>query len=393
MVEAIKDIIFVRLKPIELEDSFRIESLPRDKTQITIVMIIVLITVVGFLGLDASLLQDDIVHPFWIPIRMIAAIASLIAVGIIHRQSSAKLVDRVTFVWALIIIFHMLVINMTRLHDYVPVIIWDILTISGIYFVIPFPFQYKVLSAFLLTGISGTIWVIYRIPLVNTYETIAVLAAYFFTNVYGIFVSRLRDLSRRRYYVLFIQEMKSRKELSTRTVELEKAKEELNKLAMTDPLTGISNRRNFMLRAAEELERTKRYNQPLSIMLFDIDKFKLINDTYGHEVGDKALRSLTNHCLSQLRAIDKFARFGGDEFFVLLVQTDQDKAKEVAERLRESIERLEIRIDGGDTFKMSVSIGLITTMDDEISVNELIKRADKALYEAKNNGRNQVMIT
>lgn len=391
MIEAIKDFIFVELKQRELEERFRIESLSRDKNQTTAGMIIVLVTIVGFLGLDASLSQNDIIYPFWIPNRIIAAIVSLISIGVIHRQRSAKFVDLVTFVWVLIIIFHMLVINMTRLHDYVPVIIWDILTISGIYFVAPFPFQYKILAALLLTGSSGTIWVIYRIPLVDSYEAIAVLAAYFFTNVYGIFVSRLRDLSRRQHYVLLIKEMESRKELSARTIELEKTKEELKKLAMTDPLTGISNRRNFMLRASEELERTKRYNQPLSIMLLDIDNFKAINDTYGHEAGDEVLRSLTNHCLSNLRAIDKFARFGGDEFFALLVQTDQDKANEIAERLRESIERLEIHVDS-ETINTSVSIGLITTTGDELSVNELIKQADKALYKAKNRGRNQVVI-
>lgn len=380
----------MRLKPSELEERFRIESLARDKTQITIVMIFTLIIVVGFLGLDVSLLQNNIVYPFLIASRIITVIASLIAIVIIHRRSSVKLVDRVTFVWALVIIFHLLFINLTRPEAYIPVIVWDILTISEIYFLLPFPFQYKILTALLLTGSSGAIWVIYRIPFVDTYNAIAVLAAYIFTNVFSIFVSRLHEIARRRNYVLLMQEMKSREELSARTTELEKAKEELKKLAMTDPLTGISNRRNFMLQASEELERTKRYNVPLSIMLLDVDNFKVINDTYGHEVGDEVLKSLTNRCLSNLRAIDKFARFGGDEFCALLVHTDPNEAKEIAERLRESIEGLEIRLDR-ETINMSVSIGLITTTDDEISVSELIKRADKALYEAKNRGRNQVM--
>jgi diguanylate cyclase (GGDEF)-like protein len=146
-----------------------------------------------------------------------------------------------------------------------------------------------------------------------------------------------------------------------------------------------------MSQLSEELERTKRYGDPLSLMVLDIDHFTTLNDTYGHELGDEVLRSFAKCCLSHLRSIDHFARFGGDEFFALLIQSDQDEAEEIAERLRASVETMEIPIDGGK-LNTSVSIGLITTADDKYSVEELIKRADKALYQAKHRGRNQVVV-
>ena len=389
MVEAIKNFIFVQLKPKELEKSFRIESFKRDKTLTIIVMIITLILIIMFVGLDISLLPENIIHPLWIPSRIVASIASIIGVWIVRRQSRPRLLNQIAFVWGLIIICHLLIVNMTRPNDYISVITWDIFTLFGIYFLIPYPFHYKIISAFFLTASSGAIWCIYRIPLVDSYETVAVLAAYFITNVYGVFVSRRDNQVRRQHHVLLLKEMKTRRDLSDRTTELEKAQKELRKLAMTDFLTGISNRRHFLNQLPIELDRTKRYGNPLSIMIFDLDNLKDINDKYGHDSGDELIRSFGKHCSSELRSIDQFARFGGDEFIALLPQTDRDEVKEVAERIRTLIEDLEIRF-GQEVFNTTVSIGLTTTTDGEISVEEFIKRADKALYDAKNNGKNQV---
>ncbi len=391
MFESIADFIFVRLKPDELEERFRIEMLARDKTQTIIVMTLTLITIIGFTAIDIRLLQNNNPLNLSIVSRCLASIASLITIWTVHRLSSARSLDRTTFTWGLIIICHMLTINVVRPTDYIPVIVWDVLTICGIYFILPMPFHLKMFTAMSLTGGGGALWMIYRLPLADEYETLAVLGAYFFANVYGIFTSRRLHQSHRQRYLLLTQEMKSRKELSDRTTELEITQEKLRLLAMTDPLTGTSNRRHFMRRASEELERTKRYGSPLSLMVLDIDNFKVINDTFGHESGDEVLRSIANHCLSYLRSIDQFARLGGDEFVALLVQADQDNAKEIAERLRASVEGMEIRISG-EIIDTSVSIGLTTTTDDELSVKELVKRADDALYEAKNRGRNQVAI-
>ena len=386
--EIIQDLFSITLRPKDLEERYRIGSLPDDKTQTTIVMILTLSIVLGFLGLDISYFQYNEVHLYWIPSRIVASTASLIAIWLVRRQSSPKRIDRATFVWGLVILLHMFVINLTRPRDYFPVIVWDILTISGIYFLLPLPAQFKILTAFMLTGSSGVIWLISRVRLADPYETIAVLAAYFFSNVYGIFVTVRHERARRRHYALLFDEIQMRRELTDRTLELEKTQEQLRLLAMTDPLTGISNRRHFMSQVSEELERAKRYGEPFSLMVIDVDNLKVVNDTYGHKAGDEALRYFAKYCLARLRSVDRFARFGGDEFVVLLVQTGQEKAKEVAARLISGIKGLEIHIEE-EVIHITVSIGL-TTSDDFSSGEELIKRADQALYKAKNGGRNQV---
>jgi len=187
-----------------------------------------------------------------------------------------------------------------------------------------------------------------------------------------------------------VEEKKSRGELAERTRELEKAQDELRLQAMTDPLTGISNRRHFISQIAEEFERTKRHGTTFTLLAIDIDNLKEINDVFGHDVGDEVLRSFVKHCLARIRSIDRFARFGGDEFIVLLVQTSQEKAKEVAVRLLSGIKELVIKIEK-ESIHITVSIGL-TTSDKFLSIEELIKRADMALYNAKNSGRDQVAI-
>ena len=364
MAEIIKELFNVTLKPKELEKSFRDESITSDKSQTKIIMTFTLILIILFIGLDTSLLQENKIHPIWIPSRVVASIASLIAIQLVHKQSNAQKIDHITLVWELIFICHLLIINSTRINDYVPVIVWDILTIFGIYYLIPLPYHYKIFTAFILTACSGAIWYIYRIPIVNPYETVAILAAYLMTNIFGVLLSRLDNKSRRQYYVLLI----------------------------TDSHTGISNRRHFFNQLPRELERTIRYGNPLSIVLFDLDNLKEINDKYGHDAGDELIRVFAKHCSSQLRTIDHFARFGGDEFIALLVQTDEEDAKEVAERIRKSVEDSEIQFENA-VFTTTVSIGLTTTKDGMVSVEKIIKNADRALYEAKHNGRNQVAIT
>ena len=387
---AIKDLFTVDLKPKGLEERFRIEMLPNDTNQILIVMSITLVIVLGFLVLDIFLLQHTEIYLFSILSRSAASTASVIAIGLVKRQSNAKFVYQVTFVWGLVIVFHMFIINITRVQDYIPLIVWDIFSICAVYFFVPIPLRYRAAIAFLLTSSSTAIWVINRVLLTDSYETIAILAAYMISNAYGVFLSVRYDRARRRQFALLVEEKKSSGALANRTRELEKAQEELRCLAMTDPLTGISNRRHFMDQIAEELERTKRYSLPFSLMMIDVDNLKEINDTYGHKAGDVVLRSFAKHCLTKLRSVDRFARFGGDEFITLLVQTGPVKAKEVAVRLLAGIDDLEIQVEG-KSIRITVSIGLTTTVD-TLSVEELIKHADEAMYKAKNGGRNQVAI-
>lgn len=168
--------------------------------------------------------------------------------------------------------------------------------------------------------------------------------------------------------------------------------EEVKRLASTDVLTGVGNRRHFMSRAAEEISRARRAGDPLSFFLLDIDFFKRINDTYGHDGGDKVLQELAHKCLEVLRTSDVFCRIGGEEFAALLPETDMDNAARIAERLRISIEQMVV-ISGDDKIQFTACMGLAQLKKNDTTAEEVLKRADKALYEAKESGRNRVVLS
>jgi len=172
-----------------------------------------------------------------------------------------------------------------------------------------------------------------------------------------------------------------------RTNELELANSQLELLATTDSLTGIQNRYAFMHVIESEIKRSDRYHSHFSLIMFDIDFFKEVNDQYGHDVGDSVLIDLSHLITQQLRDVDAFCRLGGEEFIVLLPYTNLDVASQIAERLRQEVE--------GHPFKMitslTISLGVVEHFQGE-EVDEVLKRADVALYQSKENGRNQVSV-
>ncbi|MEK3669336.1 MULTISPECIES: GGDEF domain-containing protein [unclassified Paenibacillus] len=164
---------------------------------------------------------------------------------------------------------------------------------------------------------------------------------------------------------------------------------ELERAATYDELTGILNRRAFVLRARPLIAAAAKEIAPFSFLLLDVDHFKQVNDTYGHDTGDKVLRDFARRIERQLGNGDLFGRFGGEEFAVLLHRADEEASGEVAERLRRSV--LDATIDG-ITLSYTVSIGLITIVSGErVPLNTLYKLSDTALYQAKQRGRNCVV--
>lgn len=165
---------------------------------------------------------------------------------------------------------------------------------------------------------------------------------------------------------------------------------ELATEAHTDPLTGVCTRRHFLELAEGELARTRRYGGTLSLLMLDLDRFKLINDTHGHQVGDRVLQALGDTCRKIFRNIDIVGRIGGEEFAVLLPATDTRKACEVAERLRRRIEAAAVPVARGNALHFTASIGVSGLECGETGIDTLLDLADKALYEAKHAGRNRV---
>ncbi len=157
-----------------------------------------------------------------------------------------------------------------------------------------------------------------------------------------------------------------------------------------DPLTGIFNREYFFVRLQEELERVKRFKRSLSVAIFDIDDFKVVNDSLGHPAGDEILKQLCDLIRNQIRSTDIFARIGGEEFGIILPETDVRGAHKVCEKLRKMVEETDFKING-KFVKITVSFG-VTQAKDTDTVESLYERADVALYLAKKKGKNRVAI-
>ena len=163
----------------------------------------------------------------------------------------------------------------------------------------------------------------------------------------------------------------------------------LEKLSRTDPLTNLLNRRAFNEASQSEFSRFKRCGDSYSVLMIDIDRFKRINDTYGHSVGDTAIQHVANLCESNHRLYDVLARFGGEEFCLLLPQTSLDAAYELGEKLLKIIEESYFLVIG-QKIQMTVSIGVSHTVGTDSQHFEVIDRSDKKMYEAKNSGRNTI---
>lgn len=180
---------------------------------------------------------------------------------------------------------------------------------------------------------------------------------------------------------------------ATAAAALENARlhEEVRQLARTDALTGLYNRRTFFELATRELELARRHRRRLAAIMMDIDRFKRINDTFGHQVGDRVLQAVAERCRSSLRATDILARYGGEEFVILLPENDSADARVVAERLRRLFDGHPLATDQGPVC-ITLSLGVARVTEGTHELSELLREADAALYEAKRAGGNRVVV-
>ena len=194
--------------------------------------------------------------------------------------------------------------------------------------------------------------------------------------------------------VINVTNKKNGKEFTEQDIKMLKAvadqaavavnKAQLWDMAVTDSLTGLYVRRYFMVKLQEEIHRAERYDKTISVIMADLDRFKDINDTYGHDVGDRALEAISQFLQKNIRDVDTVARYGGEEFVMLIPDADKDAAFSLAERLREELAR--IRFD--HLVQITISLGIATYPTDGTDIDDLIKKADAAMYAAKKAGRN-----
>jgi two-component system, cell cycle response regulator len=199
-------------------------------------------------------------------------------------------------------------------------------------------------------------------------------------------VARVRSLFRLRRQIA---------ELESKTKRLAELNAELERVAISDALTGLYNRRYLEQRLSEEIDRSRRYGQPLSLFVGDVDFFKKVNDTYGHAAGDEVLRAVARTMTKTVRRVDLVARLGGEEFVIVTPSTDRERARIAAERVRAAVEQARIDVpspSGPLTIQVTMSLGVATFGDRSLSAADLVAAADQALYRAKSSGRNRVEV-
>ena len=165
-------------------------------------------------------------------------------------------------------------------------------------------------------------------------------------------------------------------------------KAQLWEMAVTDSLTGLYVRRYFLVKLQEEIHRAERYNKGFSVVMADLDRFKTVNDSFGHTAGDRALKLVAKFFQKNIRDVDIISRYGGEEFVFLLPEADKEEAYTVSERLRKKLS--ELKLD--DLPRITISLGIASYPDDSDDIDRLIKKADAALYTAKQCGRNKVVV-
>ena len=215
---------------------------------------------------------------------------------------------------------------------------------------------------------------------------------FFFLNLSGMFACYMLERSERRAFW-------QRRTIERQAEELRQALDhaqgewrQAESLARLDPLTGLANRRHFFHLAECEMARHNRHPQPLSLLMIDVDHFKQFNDRYGHQLGDLVLKKVADTIGRTIRKPDSAGRFGGEEFVVLLPETDLNAAVRLAQRLLKAIEETTV-VYNGEPLGVTASLGAGTLgVDEEADVATLLERADQALYAAKNSGRNQLRV-
>lgn len=239
-------------------------------------------------------------------------------------------------------------------------------------------------------GVPGNIWTIVGSVAIGAIAAFGMLMRYhtYMTRMVVELKAKNAELEKARD-TLEDTVRKRTQDLLVTIDDLEHSRNEIQTLAITDGLTGIFNRRHFMDLAARATSPATKHADPLSIILFDVDDFKQVNDTYGHQYGDALLQEICNTIKGILQEKDIFARYGGEEFIILLPHADQENATAVAESIRSQVEHTSI-IRDQQVLRATISIGIISSVNGEHSLDKLLKLADQAQYRAKSNGKNCV---
>ena len=358
----------------ELEGDYRVFHLKEDIAQSIPAIAIASVSVLSLLRVDALLFKDQPNLFMWMAIyRGVFVFVSILVMIAIRKTSKVRIFDRLALGWLSFTVLFLVLLKFTRPPDYISTA-FDIIV----------PFAIYVLSPLKIS---------YNIALAIGYSTGIILVDHFFNTGIDPIALNIVAAGQLVIHALGLAsglQIQTYRRKSFRAYMLERdAKEMVAYLANIDPLTKSMTRRQFFNIAESEFLRYERYRRQLSILVLDADYFKKINDTYGHHAGDLVLRSMSLVILEQKRAQDTCGRLGGEEFGLLLPETNLEQAKIVAHRVQKAWEQTPCSLDG-ELIHSTVSIGVAEASLEDKSFDDILRRADRMMYKAKEAGRNQV---
>jgi len=358
----------------ELEGDYRVFQLKNDIAQSILSISIASISMLGMLRMDSLLFKGRPNLFMLMAIYRIGFIlVSFLIMLAISKTTKVRIFDRLLLGWISFAVLSLVLSNFTRPANYLTTA-FDIIVPFAIYALSPLKLFQNITLAFVYS--AGTLYIDHFFKVgVDPLTLSAATAAQFFVHALGL-VSTLQIQSyRRRSFKAYMDE--------------KDAKEMVAYMANIDPLTKSLTRRHFFGIAQSEFLRFSRYHRPLSALILDTDDFKNINDTYGHHAGDLVLRSFSLVAIEQKRVPDTFGRLGGEEFGLLLPETNLEQARVVAERIQKTWEKSPVSLDGVPIHS-TVSIGVVEAGAEDKSFEDLLRRADQMMYKAKGRGKNQV---
>jgi diguanylate cyclase (GGDEF)-like protein len=360
----------------ELEGDYRVFYLKNDIAQISLSLTIVILSILAMLRVDAILFKDRPELFMWVVVhRGSFILATILVMLAIRKTSKVRVYDRLVFAWIVLMILFFMLFNFTRPTNYLTTA-YEIIIPFSIYVFSPLKIKHNVALALSFTAAMMLINYFFKAG-VDPMILNTTIAAQVIVHTLGLGSGLQIQSYRRKSFKAYILE--------------KDAKEMVAYLANIDPLTKSLTRRHFFNIAASEFLRYSRYRRPLSILILDTDDFKNINDTYGHHTGDIVLRSFSLVAMEQKRAQDTFGRLGGEEFGLLLPETNLEQARIVAERIQKTWEQTPSNMDG-EMICSTVSIGGTEACYDDKSFEDVLRRADRLLYKAKASGKNQVAL-
>ena len=361
----------------ELEAGYRRQYLKQDMKQTVLFSSTWLVVNLLFIFTDFLLFGTSSVwqHALWL--RLSLSGFTLATFWVLSRITRPAIFDWLGFGMLCIAYIHVFMLNhLQPVSQYAGL---DYLVILGIYILVPIRVLFRLIPSvlFSLCNIAAyTSYCLNQSPPVPFAQLFIMTVSFVLSNGLGLWAASQFYSHRRQQF-----------EAQTRSMELRK---DLIQNALFDQLTGVANRRHFFQVAEEEFGRFIRYNRPFSLLMMDLDHFKEVNDKYGHPVGDKVLKELAETVLRNKRDNDLFGRLGGEEFALLLPETNLAGATEIAVRLRRACHTL--GVPGHMAIRVTVSIGVTQVRSEDASFDDVLSRVDETLYRAKNNGRDRVEV-